>query len=183
MSHDRRSCGPPSWRVVYPEPRAQRPSPETLKDLRLRMAAGPSIVTGQTAVFPLRSFRELARDKQDVPSTIRLTALAAQWSSKPPRRGSPISTRNSNNSVLKPRRSLRESAVSIGACSAAIAQFADIAALAAPVRINRLVHTVSVTLDPDLTYGYPCPTGFSACHYIYPTTAFFFFYAMALSCL
>jgi hypothetical protein len=61
--------------------------------------------------------------------------------------------------------------------------FADIAGLLAPVRINRLVHTVSVMVDPDLTYRYPCPTAFGACHYIYPTMTFFFFYAMALSCL
>jgi hypothetical protein len=183
LSHDRRSCGPPSWRVVYPEPRAQRSSPETLKDLLYEWQLVRRLSPVRRRYSPWRSFRELARDKQDVPSTIRLTALAAQWSSKPPRRGSPSSTRNSNNYVLKPRRSPRESAVSIGACSAAIAQFAHIAALVAPVRINRLVHTVSVTLDPDLTYGYPCPTGFSVCHYIYPTTAFFFFYAMALSSL
>jgi hypothetical protein len=61
--------------------------------------------------------------------------------------------------------------------------FADIAGLLAPARINRLVHTVSVMVDPDLTYRYPCPTAFGACHYIYPTMAFFFLYAMALSCL
>jgi hypothetical protein len=177
-------AGPPSWRVIYPELRAQRPSPETLKDLSLRVVAGASIVAGQTAIYPWPSFqgtgqRQTRRSLNYPPHGTRCSVVF-----KPPRRGSPNSTRNSNNSALKPGRSPgRAGGFHSGACSAAVANFAHIAALAAPVRINRLVHTVSVTLDPHLTYGYPCPTGFSACHYIYPTTAFFFLYAMALSCL
>jgi hypothetical protein len=50
-------AGPPSWRVIYPELRAQRPSPETLKDLGLRVVAGASIVAGQTAIYPWPSFQ------------------------------------------------------------------------------------------------------------------------------